>query len=97
MKQPLPIGIDNFEDIRNENYYYIDKTMLIQELLDFKGEANLFTRPRRFGKTLNLSMLRYFLRIPVTRKRMPGTGSFSGEQRLWTPETGTWTKWDAIP
>ena len=60
MKKPLPVGVDNFEKIVKENYYYIDKTMLVKELLDLKGEVNLFTRPRRFGKTLNLSMLRYF-------------------------------------
>ncbi|MDE6829152.1 MAG: AAA family ATPase, partial [Lachnospiraceae bacterium] len=60
MKKPLPVGVDNFEKIVKEHYYYIDKTMLIKELLDLKGEVNLFTRPRRFGKTLNLSMLRYF-------------------------------------
>ncbi len=60
IKKPLPIGVDNFEKIIEENYYYIDKTLLIKELLDKKGEVTLFTRPRRFGKTLNLSMLRYF-------------------------------------
>ncbi len=60
MKRPLPIGVDNFEKIRKDGYFYIDKSMLIKELLDLKGEVNLFTRPRRFGKTLNLSMLRYF-------------------------------------
>lgn len=60
MAKPLPVGIDNFEEIVKDNYYYIDKTMFIKELLDLKGKVNLFTRPRRFGKTLNLSMLRYF-------------------------------------
>ncbi len=60
IKKPLPIGIDNFEKIRKDGYYYVDKTMLIKELLELRGEVNLFTRPRRFGKTLNLSMLRYF-------------------------------------
>lgn len=60
MKKPLPVGVDNFEKIVKDGYYYIDKTMLIKELLDLKGEVNLFTRPRRFGKTLNLSMIRYF-------------------------------------
>ncbi len=59
MKKALPIGVENFADIV-KNYYYVDKTMFIKELLDLKGAANLFTRPRRFGKTLNLSMLRYF-------------------------------------
>ena len=60
MKKPLPIGVDNFERVIKDGYCYIDKTMLIKQLLDFKGGVNLFTRPRRFGKTLNLSMLRYF-------------------------------------
>ena len=60
MKKPLPIGVDNFEKVIKDGYCYIDKTMFIKELLDLKGEVNLFTRPRRFGKTLNLSMLRYF-------------------------------------
>ena len=60
MKKALPIGVENFEDMVNSGYYYVDKTMLIKELLDLKGKVNLFTRPRRFGKTLNLSMLRYF-------------------------------------
>ncbi len=60
MKKPLPIGVDNFEKIVKDGYCYIDKTIFIKELLDLKGEVNLFLRPRRFGKTLNLSMLRYF-------------------------------------
>lgn len=58
--KPLPIGIDDFKKIMMGNYFYVDKTLLIKELMDMKGEVNLFTRPRRFGKTLNLSMLRYF-------------------------------------
>lgn len=58
--KPLPIGVDNFEDMVDTGYYYVDKTLFIKELLDLKGKVNLFTRPRRFGKTLNLSMLRYF-------------------------------------
>lgn len=60
MKKPLPIGVENFKDMVTSGYYYVDKTMFIKELLDLKGKVNLFTRPRRFGKTLNLSMLRYF-------------------------------------
>lgn len=60
MKKKLPIGIENFEEIRKEGFYYIDKTGLIKELLDNWGKVNLFTRPRRFGKTLNMSMLKYF-------------------------------------
>ena len=60
MKKALPIGVDNFEEIIQEGYCYVDKTLMIRELLDLKGKVNLFTRPRRFGKTLNMSMLRYF-------------------------------------
>ncbi len=56
----LPIGIDDFEKLRTENFYYVDKTGLIRELLENWGEVNLFTRPRRFGKSLNISMLKYF-------------------------------------
>ncbi|MDD3138324.1 MAG: AAA family ATPase, partial [Lachnospiraceae bacterium] len=62
---PLPIGIDDFEEIIQKEYYYVDKSLLIKELLDKKGKVNLFTRPRRFGKTLNLSMLRYFFEKPL--------------------------------
>ena len=47
MKKPLPIGVDNFEDIVKSRYCYVDKTMFIKELLDLKGKVNLFTRPRR--------------------------------------------------
>ena len=59
-KVKLPIGIENFEKIRTNGFYYVDKTGLIKELLDNWGEVNLFTRPRRFGKSLNMNMLRYF-------------------------------------
>lgn len=58
--QPLPIGIDNFEMLITKGYYFVDKTLLIKDLLDKKGAVTLFTRPRRFGKTLNISMLQYF-------------------------------------
>lgn len=58
--KPLPIGIDNFEMLITRNYHYVDKTLLIKDLLDNKAAVNLFTRPRRFGKTLNMSMLQYF-------------------------------------
>lgn len=60
MKKVIPIGIDNFKEIITGGYYYVDKTLLIKELLDLTGKVNLFTRPRRFGKTLNLSMLQAF-------------------------------------
>ena len=59
----LPIGIDGFEKIRTNDFYYVDKTMFIAELLQNWGEVNLFTRPRRFGKSLNMSMLKSFFEI----------------------------------
>ena len=62
-KKRLPVGVENFELIINDNYYYVDKTGLISELLRNGGMVNLFTRPRRFGKTLNMSMLEHFFSI----------------------------------
>ena len=62
-KKRLPVGLENFEQIIKDNYYYVDKTGLISELLRNGGMVNLFTRPRRFGKTLNMSMLEHFFSI----------------------------------
>ena len=59
-RKPLPIGVDNFEKLIENEYYYVDKTFLIKDLLDNRADVNLFTRPRRFGKTLNMSMIQYF-------------------------------------
>ena len=59
-KKALPIGVEFFDDMIMNNYYYVDKTLLIRDILDKKGVVNLFTRPRRFGKTLNISMLQCF-------------------------------------
>ena len=56
----LPVGIENFEEIRKFGFYYMDKTKLIEQLVETGGKVTLFTRPRRFGKTLNMSMLRAF-------------------------------------
>src|SRR5699024_6121008 len=63
VRKKLQIGIDGFEKIRTNDFYYVDKTMFIKELLQNWGEVNLFTRPRRFGKTLNMSMLKNFFEI----------------------------------
>ena len=62
-KKRLPVGVENFEQIINDNYYYVDKTKLISELFHNGGMVNLITRPRRFGKTLNMSMLEHFFSI----------------------------------
>lgn len=63
MERKLPVGIDSFEKIRKENFYYVDKSFLIRDLLNNWREVNLFTRPRRFGKTLNMSMLKSFFEL----------------------------------
>ena len=68
----LPVGIDNFEKIRQNGFYYVDKTSLIEQLFSNWGEVNLFTRPRRFGKTLNMSMLKYFFEIGSDRSLFDG-------------------------
>ena len=62
-KKAVPVGIEDFERIINEDYYYVDKTMLIEELLINRAPVTLFTRPRRFGKTLNMSMIKYFFDV----------------------------------
>ena len=72
MKKKLPIGIDGFEKIRTNDFYYADKTMFIAELLHNWGEVNLFTRPRRFGKTLNMSMLKCFFEIGGKKELFEG-------------------------
>lgn len=59
-KKKLPIGIENFEKLRTEDFYYVDKTALIKDLVNDWAKVNLFTRPRRFGKSLNMSMLKIF-------------------------------------
>ena len=63
MRKKLPIGIENFEEFFSEDFYYVDKTLFIKELLQNWGKVNLFTRPRRFGKSLNMSMLKCFFEI----------------------------------
>ena len=68
----LPVGIEDFREIRRNGFYYIDKTRLIEQLLDSWGKVNLFTRPRRFGKTLNMSMLRYFFEIETDKTLFDG-------------------------
>ena len=68
----LPVGIENFEQLRREDFYYVDKTGLIRDLLNNWGSVNLFTRPRRFGKTLNMSMLKHFFEIGADRTLFDG-------------------------
>ena len=72
MRKKLPIGIENFEEFSKENFYYVDKTMFIAELLNNWGKVNLFTRPRRFGKSLNISMLKCFFEINCEKALFDG-------------------------
>ena len=77
----LPVGIENFEEIRQLGFYYIDKTRLIEQLLQGWGKVTLFTRPRRFGKTLNMSMLKSFFEIGTDKSLFDGL-YISGNKEL---------------
>ena len=83
----LPVGIENFEEIRKEGFYYVDKTKLIEELLMSWGKVNLFTRPRRFGKTLNMSMFKTFFEIGTDQSVFDGL-YISCNQRLCEEHMG---------
>ena len=72
LKKKLPIGIENFTEIQTEKFYYVDKTKLIKELLNNWAKVNLFTRPRRFGKSLNMSMLKIFFEIGTEKNFFQG-------------------------
>lgn len=71
-KLMLPTGIEDFKEIRTDGYYYVDKTASIEQVLDKRSKVTLFTRPRRFGKTLNMSMLRYFFETGTDSKLFNG-------------------------
>ena len=80
-QKPLPIGIDNFEMLITRGYYFVYKTLLIKDLLDNKAAVSLFTRPRRFGKTLNISMLQYYFedrRDEFTGEKIDNSYLFEG-------------------
>ncbi len=81
LKKKLPIGIENFEKLRSDDFYYVDKTGLIRDLLNNWGEVNLFTRPRRFGKTLNMSMLEHFFSLDGDKSIFDGL-EIAGEKAL---------------
>ena len=83
----LPVGIDSFEKIRRNNFYYIDKTKLIEQLVETGGEVTLFTRPRRFGKTLNMSMLKSFFEIGTDKTLFDGL-YISGNKELCDDHMG---------
>lgn len=80
-KSRLPMGMEDFERVRREGFYYIDKTKMIKDLLEHIAYVNLFTRPRRFGKTLNMSMLKYFFETGSDKTLFNGL-EISGEKEL---------------
>ena len=71
-KKKLAIGVEDFEEIRYENFYYIDKTCMIRDILRNSSKVTLFTRPRRFGKSLNMSMLENFFSIKANKSIFEG-------------------------
>ena len=79
----LPVGIEDFAEIRRNEYYYVDKTQLIEQVLDRRNKVTLFTRPRRFGKTLNMSMLRYFFEILNFSKSFLSPKIMSYVKNIW--------------
>lgn len=81
------IGIENFKEMRKQDFYYVDKTGLIVDLLADWGKVNLFTRPRRFGKTLNMSMLANFFEIGADASLFDGL-RVSEEKELWRKLSG---------
>ena len=83
----LPIGIENFTEMRKNGYYYVDKTPMIRDLLLRGGKVNLFTRPRRFGKSLNMSMLKAFFSYGADEKIFEGL-KISGEEELCRQHMG---------
>ena len=68
----LPVGYEDFSEIRTDNFYYVDKTKLIEQIFDNKTKVSLFTRPRRFGKSLNMSMLKYFFKVDTDKSLFDG-------------------------
>ena len=80
-KKKLPIGIDIFEKMDREEFYYVDKTGMIEDLIQNRSEVNLFTRPRRFGKSLNMSMMKAFFEIGSDVELFAGL-KISGKKEL---------------
>ena len=91
IKKPIPIGIESYKKIIDNNNYYIDKTLLIRDLLEHRSEVILFTRPRRFGKTLAQSMLRTFFEkeIAADGTVLDNSTYFAGKKIMYTGEQYT--------
>ena len=91
MLKKTPTGLMDFKEIREENYYVVDKTLLIKEFLDYGKKVTLITRPRRFGKTLNMSMLSEFFDITKDSKEL-----FKGTKIMETPYAKEMNQWPTI-
>ena len=97
MERTLPIGIEDFKKLRENNFYFVDKSMFIKELLDNRSEVSLFMRPRRFGKTLSLSMLKYYLRRPLMKMALNWiTAVCLKAYGLWKPASCIQNIWGSI-
>ena len=79
----LPIGIEDFEKIRQEDYYYVDKTGMIGDIIRNGAEVTLFTRPRRFGKSLNMSMLEQFFSLNGRPELFEGLQNQNCVKNIW--------------
>ena len=90
-KKALPIGISNYEKIVLNNYYFVDKTLLIKDFLERKIQVTLITRPRRFGKTINMSMMSEFFDITKDSKEL-----FKGTKIMGTPYAKEMNQWPTI-
>ena len=84
----IPIGIDDFKVVKENNYYYIDKTNFISEISENTGKTLLFTRPRRFGKTLNMSTLKYFFDIKNANENRRLFNGLDIEKSVYISEQG---------
>ena len=85
----LPVGLDDFKKIRKNQFYYVDKTKLIEQLLQNWSKVNLFTRPRRFGKTLNMSMIKSFFEIGTDKRLFDGL-YISSKKEMCEEYMGKW-------
>ncbi|MCQ2404186.1 MAG: AAA family ATPase, partial [Lentisphaeria bacterium] len=87
-RKSFPIGIEDYRELVTGDYFYVDKTLLVQQLLDGGSKVTLFARPRRFGKTLNLSMLDYFFNIDGSGKGLFDDCALSRSERPYREEMG---------
>ena len=88
MKKSIGIGIEDFKEVINENCYYVDKTKYIEDILKDKSKIKLFTRPRRFGKTLNMSTLKYFFDINNAEENRKLFSNLNIEKSIYFKEQG---------